>query len=89
MEEAGLKRIITLEQPVQAIPNLNDFYKLSNAMRNGAPITLIGLLGRDLLRHGRLNYDGRGHITLEFFPDTFQNRGVLPGSAPHNPVKIP
>jgi len=89
MEEDGRKRIVTLEQRVQAIPNLNDFYKLSNAMRNGAPSTLIGLLGRDILRHGRLNYDGRGHITLEFFPDTLQKRGVLPGSAPPIPGKKP
>ncbi|HEY3319869.1 MAG TPA: hypothetical protein VGP72_05260 [Planctomycetota bacterium] len=70
MEENGRKRTVSLDQRFQAIPHLDDYYQQIQVMRRGTRVHLIGLLGRDMLQHGRLQYDGRGHITLEFFPNT-------------------
>ena len=66
IDNAEKKTSSTLEweQEVQAIPDLDKHTRLSY---QGVPTTLIGLLGRDILRHTRIVWDGpRGEVRYAF-----------------------
>lgn len=53
------------EQEVQGIPDL-ELHALG-VQFGGKPIEVVGLLGRDILRHTRLSYDGiDGRIKIVF-----------------------
>lgn len=52
------------EQPTMAIPNLDEALVPLDAQQNGKPIRIIGLLGRDFLRHCRFSYDGAGNYEI-------------------------
>jgi hypothetical protein len=52
------------EQEVQGVPDLE---KQCQVSYQGVPRELIGLLGRDILRHCRVKYDGiMGTVRIEF-----------------------
>jgi hypothetical protein len=52
------------EQEVQGVPDLEKQCQVSYA---GVPRELVGLLGRDILRHCRVKYDGiLGKVRIEF-----------------------
>jgi hypothetical protein len=53
------------EQEVQGVPDLEK--QCQNLQYLGAPTELVGLLGRDILRHTRVKYDGiQGKTRIEF-----------------------
>jgi hypothetical protein len=76
-----------LDQEVAGIPGLEACYanldvKFSRKLGNVPPtkVRLIGLLGREFLRHATLLYEGsKGHARLTLDMDSFQPRTV-PGS---------
>jgi len=60
------------EQEVEAIPELHNF--AAPLTWQGKTMTLSGLLGRDILRHARIHYDGpAGRIRFEFDIASIQN----------------
>lgn len=72
------------EMEAQEIPDLEasvDHLKLTHG---GAPVRLVGLLGRDVLRHTKLLYDGIvGRLEIKFDLDSinrFSQRGQIPTS---------
>ena len=73
-----------LDDEVVSVPHLEDSIralgiKVGAPRRSAAkvPVRLIGLLGRDLLRHATLLYEGtRAHFRLTFDEASFQHRAV-------------
>lgn len=60
------------EQEVEAIPELHNF--AAPLTWQEKTMTLSGLLGRDILRHARIHYDGpAGRIRFEFDIASIQN----------------
>ena len=60
------------EQEVEAIPELHNF--AAPLPWQGKTMMLSGLLGRDILRHARIHYDGpAGRIRFEFDIASIQN----------------
>lgn len=55
---------IASEQRVQGIPELHRSMDSLKPTTNGKPIRLVGLLGRDFLRHTRFHYDGDGNFEV-------------------------
>ena len=63
--QTQLGSVFGWEQEVQAIPNLHEC--VPNLVLNGQPVEVVGLLGRDILRHAKINYDGpNGKLSFEF-----------------------
>jgi len=67
------------EAEVEEIPNLEESVEPLGLMHSGQPVKLVGLLGRDILRHARFLYDGiDGRIEIKFDLDSlnrFSERG--------------
>ena len=63
--------VLGAEQRVQAIPKLEEsFRRMDVRDGNGNPVRLIGLLGRDFLRHTKFTYDGHGNFEVIVRLDT-------------------
>lgn len=57
---------IEREMSVPAIPDMQLAYAKLQVQMNGQPLNVIGVLGRDFLRHARMTYDGpRGIVEIE------------------------
>jgi hypothetical protein len=65
-DDRGNPRRISWVIPCQAIPRLEEPYQ--HIQLADSPLVLVGLLGRDLLRHATVIYDGKTgvlHITFD------------------------
>jgi hypothetical protein len=61
------------EQEVEGIPELHNF--AAPLTWQGQTMTVSGLLGRDILRHARIHYDGpAGRMRFEFDVASIQNQ---------------
>ncbi|HSS49334.1 MAG TPA: aspartyl protease family protein [Thermoanaerobaculia bacterium] len=59
------------ESEAQEIPSLEESVAPLGLMHSGQPVKLVGLLGRDILRHARFLYDGiAGRIEINFDLDS-------------------
>jgi hypothetical protein len=59
------------EMQATAIVQLN--HAGHNVERNGVPLRIVGLLGRDFLRHTKLTYDGAaGTVEVQLYPNTMR-----------------
>lgn len=65
--------LVTAERRIQAIPDLEKALQMMDAKINNQPVRLIGLIGRDFLKHTRFYYDGHlGEFTLTILMETFK-----------------
>lgn len=74
--DAGLQTLITRDQLVSAVPDLETLFQ-QMGVRDGNVDSgrLIGLLGRDFLRHAILTYNGpKGRITIEIDPSHMKEK---------------
>jgi hypothetical protein len=63
----GIASELGVQQEVQGIPALDRFFDGRPLHFAGAPVELIGLLGRDILAYSRFQYDGlAGMLRIEF-----------------------
>jgi len=61
------------EQEVQGVPDLEKC--VPGLAVDGQPMEVVGLLGRDILRHAKINYDGpKGVLTFEFDVASLQGK---------------
>ncbi len=80
--------VVDRETLVDAVPKLRDAYDLLGVAQNGFPVRLIGLLGRDFLRHTKLIYDGgSGSFSMTLRLDGMKAQKSNPNLpvAPSNP----
>lgn len=64
-QKTNLGTVFGWEQEVQGVPNLHEC--VQNLTFAGHPMEVIGLLGRDILRHAKIRYDGpAGSLSFEF-----------------------
>lgn len=65
IDSLGNQSQIAIEQPVAGIPEMEKTFSEAGVNRNGQPLSLIGLLGRDFLHLCTLTYRGRtGRIEM-------------------------
>lgn len=75
----GRATTLTWEMEVQGIPDLEKHLEGRNLTYAGGPVEMIGLLGRDILRATRFQYDGlSGSLQIHF---DLAAMGVLPASS--------
>jgi hypothetical protein len=75
---------VVSEQQTSGIPQLDQHFKAKDVRIGGQPARLIGLLGRDFLRHTRLVYDGQKGFELFLLTHTMNRIDGLPP-----PVEVP
>lgn len=64
MSDGNRQTVITSEREVQAIPDLDKPFAIRIG---GQPRDCIGLIGRDILRHAKVEYDGiKGTLKIRF-----------------------
>lgn len=75
-EKAGTSLRVSREMLVAGIPGLQEtFARLGVKDALGNPVKVIGLIGRDFLRHARMVYDGpTGHLELELDLGSLQKK---------------
>jgi len=67
IDSTGSKRPLVWQGEVQGIPDLEKYGEDLGIEINGTSAHIVGLLGRDLLRHARLEYDGiAGTLEIHF-----------------------
>jgi len=72
IQDGGNKLVTFFERPVMAVPDLEKGIP-PGANHGGAPIRLVGLLGRDYLRHVNFSYRGpTGQFVFEVIPTTME-----------------
>ncbi|MGH9423317.1 MAG: hypothetical protein ACRD3J_25310 [Thermoanaerobaculia bacterium] len=67
IEDPGTKKLHSFEweQEVQGIPELHNF--AAPLKLNGQTVAVSGLLGRDILKHAKIRYDGpAGKLHFQF-----------------------
>lgn len=74
VDAQGNRVDIDQERIVASVPQLNEAYGAFQAKAvTGEPVRLIGLLGRDFLRHTKFTYDGtRGAFSMSISLDGFK-----------------
>lgn len=72
IQEGAAVSSVNMELPTRAVPDLSKHF--GNLVKNGdKPARLVGLVGRDLLRHATLTYNGdTGEFGLEFHLNTLK-----------------
>lgn len=61
--DGSAQTVISWEQELLGVPNLEN----RTVQYMGTPCTIVGLLGRDVLRSCRMTYDGpNGSLVVEF-----------------------
>lgn len=78
--KTGVQTMFGWEQEVQGIP---DLHRHTTVMVQGAPVQLVGLLGRDILQHCRVEYEGpSGTLTVSFDLASLQGQQSRVASKP-------
>lgn len=74
-DHRNITTILFWEGPYQAIPEMENH--LPGLQVQGRPTRVVGLLGRDILRHASIIYNGKnGTLQVNFDPDWIRARDV-------------
>jgi hypothetical protein len=72
------------------VEDIHEAIAALNLMHYGQPVRLVGLLGRDLLRHATLTYRGTsGRFEVAFDPRSFNQSPSTRQTAPVTPPQSP
>jgi hypothetical protein len=73
---------IVIEREFIGVPGMETVLSHAGIVVDGEPLVIVGLLGRDFLRHTTLTYRGAdGRVTLDLVPSSFPNT-TLPSTPP-------